>query len=89
MFTKFSPILAAPVLALALGLSSGGALASEGVKLSDAAKAQIREKLVAEGYEVGKIKTDDGLYEAYAKKDGRRYEIYLDAQMNIVRTKED
>ncbi|WP_137700155.1 PepSY domain-containing protein [Marimonas lutisalis] len=78
------------VAALALAIATtSAAFASDSAQLTDQTRNQIREKLVAEGYEVGKIKTEDGMYEAYAKKDGNRYEIYLDAQLNVVRTKID
>ncbi|MEZ5824123.1 MAG: PepSY domain-containing protein [Geminicoccaceae bacterium] len=68
---------------------SAQAFASDGVVLNDENKAHIKEMLTEQGYEVGKIKTEDGLYEAYAKKDGKRYEVFLDASFEIVRTEED
>lgn len=75
--------------ALALSLAVPAAHASSDMVPTDTIKAQITEKLTAEGYQVGKIKSEDGLYEAYAKKDGKRYEIYLDAEMKVVRSKMD
>ncbi len=68
-------------------LVATGAFASDSVKLTDEVKQQITDKLTAEGYEVGKIKTEDGMYEAYARKDGQRIEIYMDAALEIVRSK--
>lgn len=78
-------------LAVALSFGAVPVLASShsGVQLTDQIRAQITQTLTAQGYQVGKIKVDDGLYEAYARKDGKRLEIYLDAGMNIVRTKMD
>ncbi len=76
--------LTAATLAAAL-MTGTAAFASDGVMLSDATRAQITEKLTADGYEVRKIKTEDGLYEAYALKDGKKYEIYLDAELNVVK----
>jgi len=77
------------MLALAFTLAAPAVQASSDMAVTDEVKAQITEKLTAEGYEVGKIKSEDGLYEAYARKDGVKYEIYLDADMNVVRSKQD
>ena len=50
----------------------------------------IEKKLTDMGYEVRKIEMEDGMYEAYALKDGNRYEIYIDVDLTIVtRTKMD
>lgn len=40
---------------------------------------EIRSSLISMGYEVRKIELEDGDLEAYALKDGARYEIYVDA----------
>lgn len=70
---------------LALSLLATPALASEAV---DAATQQrIRDKLTAEGWQVAKIKIEDGLYEAYARKGDEKVEIFLDRDLKIVRTK--
>jgi hypothetical protein len=45
--------------------------------------------LTEQGYEVRRIKTEDGMYEAYAMKDGQRLEIYVNDDLEIVRTKTD
>ena len=62
------------------------------VLASDAPDAATQEKitteLTAQGYEVRKIDTEDGMIEVYAVKDGKTYELYLDADLKIVRTKE-
>lgn len=55
--------------------------------LDDATKAQITTLLTEQGYEVRKIQIEDGEYEAYAIKDGKKLEIFLDKDMKIVRTK--
>jgi len=65
------------------------AFASDDLPLNDAVKAEIVATLSAQGYEVGKIKIEDGLYEAYAKKDGERFEVFLDTEMKVIRIKED
>lgn len=83
MFTRIATAL---VLTAAL---SGPVLAANPVILNDQNANQIRTMLTEQGYEVGKIKIEDGYYEAYAKKDGARFEIYLDGDFKVVRTKED
>lgn len=57
--------------------------------LNNDIKSQITEKLVGQGYTVRKIKVEDGMYEAYAKKDGGKYEIYMSKDLEIVNIKED
>ncbi|MEZ5715947.1 MAG: PepSY domain-containing protein [Paracoccaceae bacterium] len=92
MIERFTPALALPLalpLALALALAAPMARASSDMPLSPETKAQISQKLTDEGYQVGKIKIEDGYYEAYAKKDGKKLEILLDAQLNIVRVEEN
>lgn len=74
--------------ALSLAFTAGAAFASE-VVLTDAIEAQIKETLTAQGYVVGKIKVEDGLFEAYAKKDGQKFEVFLNEKMEIVKTVED
>lgn len=79
--------IAAPiVLAIAL---TGAAHAAGQVQLNEQSEAQIRQMLTEQGYEVAKIKIEDGMYEAYAKKDGHRYEVFLNADFEIVKTEDD
>lgn len=85
---KFAPAaLLALTLALPMTLPATGALASGSVPAETA--AQIRATLTEQGYEVRKIKMEDGLYEAYVIKDGKKQEIYLDADLKIVRSKDN
>lgn len=72
-----------------VGAMSVAAVASGEVALTDENTAKIREMLTEQGYEVGKIKMEDGLYEAYARKDGQKFEVFLDAEFAIVRTQLD
>jgi hypothetical protein len=65
------------------------ALAAGSVELTDANTAKIREMLTEQGYDVGKIKIEDGLYETYAKKDGKKYEVFMDADFVVVKTEVD
>lgn len=76
-------------LAFAAVLASSAAFASQPVALTDANTDQIRALLTGQGYEVGKIKLEDGLYEAYARKDGERYEVFMNGDFEIVRTERD
>lgn len=70
--------------AMMLSASATLALASSGV---DAAKdAQIRADLTAQGYDVRKIKMENGMIEVYALKDGVKFELYLDENLKIVKT---
>ena len=79
------------IIALALAICAGGiASASDDDGKLDMTKAdQIKTQLTAEGYEVRKVEMEDGLYEAYAMKDGAHYEIYLDSELNIVKSERD
>lgn len=79
-------ILLPAVVAAAL---SAPAFAAGPVELTDENTAAIKQMLTEQGYEVGKIKLEDGLYEAYARKDGQKYEVFLDAEFAIVRTERD
>lgn len=78
------------IIALALAITLGGMAQASNSAPVDAARIEaIKATLTEQGYDVRRVKTEDGLYEAYAMKDGQRYEIYLDADLTIVRTKLD
>lgn len=79
------------LIALAIAIAIGGfAHASDGYASLDAATSdKIKTMLTSEGYEVRKVEVEDGMYEAYAMKDGKRYEIYLDRDLKIVKTEQD
>ncbi len=79
--------LIARILALSLALPVA-ALASE-AKPSAEMDAKIRTTLTEQGYEVRKIEVEDGLFEAYALKDGKKLEIYMNDKLEIIRIKED
>jgi hypothetical protein len=68
---------------------SAAAFASDAVELTDENTTKIREMLTEQGYEVGKVKIEDGLYEAYARKDGKKFEVFLNAGFEVVRTELD
>lgn len=58
-------------------------------KIDEATQTQITERLTAEGYEVRRIDTEDGYYEVYAMKDGKKVELYLNDALEIVKSKSD
>ena len=82
------PLVLSAAFAAGLGLAAP-AFASESDAVDGVTRAKVVEKLEAMGYEVRKVEREDGKLEAYALKDGRRVEIYLDANLNIVREKDD
>lgn len=71
----------------ALALSASAVLAA--VELTPEVKAKIEEMLKAQGYEVKKVKVEDGMYEAYVKKGDEKAEIYLNEKLEIVDTKKN
>ncbi len=82
MLKTLSAALSAALLATAVH-------ASEGVKLTAETEQAVRSTLTEQGYEVAKIRIEDGLFEAYARKDGKKMEVLLDADYSIVRTQEN
>lgn len=76
------------LLALALALPAAAAFASDGAPNAET-QAKILELLTGQGYDVRKIEAEDGQYEAYAVKDGKKYELYLNGKIEVVRIKED
>ena len=51
---------------------------------------EITTTLKEKGYEVRKVETEDGYLEAYALKNGKRFEIYVDLATGVlVKTKRD
>ena len=70
-----------------LALSATSAFAD--VDLTPEVKTKIEDMLKAQGYEVGKIKVEDGLFEAYVKKDGKKFEVFLNEKMGIVKSEQD
>ncbi|MCB1742402.1 MAG: PepSY domain-containing protein [Gammaproteobacteria bacterium] len=84
------------LITLALTGGAGTTLASESrdcgnePRSSWADEAKVEAKLTDMGYEVRRVKVEDGCYEAYATKDGKRFEIYLHpVSLEVVRSKQD
>ncbi|UWQ42845.1 PepSY domain-containing protein [Leisingera aquaemixtae] len=76
------------LLALVLTLPAAAAFASDSTPSADT-QAKIRDLLTSQGYEVRKIEAEDGQFEAYAVKDGKKYEVYLNGKLEVVKIKED
>ena len=74
-------LLTAAFLALAVP-----ALAETEAALDAATEARVKTELTAQGYEVRSVGIEDGMIEVYAVKDGKMLELYLDADLKIVRT---
>ena len=64
-------------------LSAGLAAVSEG-GYAGKTEDEITQSLEAQGYTVRKIETEDGYLEAYALRDGQRYEFYVDPETGKV-----
>lgn len=75
------------LLALGLTFLSPAATAFAEVVLTPEVEKNIKDALTAQGYDVGKIKIEDGMYEAYAKKDGSKYEVFMNEKLEIVKVK--
>ena len=84
-------LLAGTAIAAALALPFSLAAAAEIVGTQAGTTAdEIRTTLAAEGYEVRKVEQEDGMLEAYALKDGKRLEIYVDpATGAVTKVKQD
>lgn len=81
--TQFRRIAAAALVAtLGLGLP---ALAESEAKLDAGTTEAVTAKLTAEGYEVRSVGVEDGMIEVYAMKDGKKFELYLDDKLNVVK----
>lgn len=83
---RFRAMIAGTAFAAALALPLSFAAATselDGAAVGKTAE-EITNSLVAQGYDVKKIKPEDGMLEAYALKDGKRYEVYVDAATGIV-----
>ena len=75
--------ISAALICAGLLLPATGTFASGDIVLTPEIEQTIRTTLTEQGYEVAKIKTEDGFYEAYAKKDGKKLEIFLNEEFEI------
>lgn len=82
--------LAAIAGATALSLTAFSAVASNYTgNLSQEDQASVESSLKAAGYELRRMEMEDGKIEAYAVKDGMRYELLLDKEFKIIRVEQD
>lgn len=71
-------------LAMALVFASGSACAADPAR-DGMDEAQVREALTAAGYtDIDDLDRDDGLWEADARRDGRRVEVRIDPRTGTV-----
>lgn len=73
----------AAILAASLALSPGLVRAESGEGVDAATAEKVTATLTAQGYEVRKIDTEDGMIEVYAVKAGKTCEVYLKADLSI------
>lgn len=89
---RICTLIAATAFAAAVALPLSVAAAApdlDGASVGTTAE-QIAASLVAKGYEVKKVKPEDGMLEAYALKDGKRYEVYVDTETGkVAKVKEE
>lgn len=81
-------------LAITALLSTGSVIASDLCEVPEADRQPIESlqlKLESEGWEIKKIKVDDGCYEAYAvNAEGQKVEAYFDPQtFELIKSKID
>lgn len=81
-FIKTSTFVAALALTAALPLA---AQASGYERLAEEQRANITAAMTEQGYETRKIDMEDGMIEVYALKDGERFELYLNDNLEIIR----
>jgi hypothetical protein len=77
---------AAAVFALSCAFAAPMAHAESEAALDPAIEAAVTASLTAQGYEVRKVTTEDGMIEVYAIKDGKTAELYVDAQGKIIKS---
>ncbi len=97
MIRKTTLTLSAAALAVAMAVPSAWAESNGSDdngnwrlgRIEPAVAERIKSQLEGEGYTVRRIKRDDGLIEVYAMKDGQRFELYLDENLQITNRKTD
>lgn len=48
-------------------------------------KESILKSLAAQGYKVRKVEVEDGCYEVYALKDGKKYEVFVNPATGVIK----
>ena len=62
---------------LPLSSMASGYSCESGDKSQWKTKKEVKEFILLQGYEVRKLEVEDGCYEVYAKKDGKRFELFV------------
>ena len=89
---RIRALIAGSAFAAAFALPVSFAAASNDLSGASLGKTsdEINASLSARGYDVKKIKPEDGKLEVYALKNGKRYEVYVDTSTGTVsRVKEE
>ncbi len=83
---RIRTLIAGTAFAAAFTLPLGLAVASADLDGASVGKtaAEITASLTAQGYEVRKVEPEDGMLEAYALKDGKLYEVYVNTTTGTV-----
>lgn len=85
--TAFAGLMAIAISSTAF---ASGYKCDSGTKSEWKTKDEAKAVLVADGYEVRKVKIEGGCYEFYTKKDGKKLEVFVNpATLKIVKIKED
>lgn len=87
-FSKFTATLTIACFLSAPALASGYKCNS-GPSSEWMPKEAILHSLTMKGYEIRKVEVEDGCYEVYAMKDGRKLEIFVNPTTGVIeKTKE-
>jgi hypothetical protein len=76
----------AALLAVSLSLAAPMARAESEGSVDPAVESTVTTALTAQGYEVRKVTSEDGMIEVYAIKDGKTAELYVDAEGKIIKS---
>lgn len=52
-------------------------------------KETVLKSLVTEGYEIRKVEVEDGCYEVYALKEGKKLEIFVNPTTGVIEMKKE
>ncbi|MGB5870939.1 MAG: PepSY domain-containing protein [Albidovulum sp.] len=74
---------ACSAIALCIGVP---AFADSDTAMDATTEQAVTTKLTAEGYEVRSVAMEGDLIEVYVLKDGKKQELFLDADLNVVKT---
>ncbi len=75
--------LTTPAIISVLSLALSPAALASGYECESGPKDQwieeeaVKVMLTEQGYEIRKIEVEDGCYEAYVKKEGKRFEVFV------------